>query len=378
MIPVNEPLLCERDAELVADCVRSGWISSAGKYLDAFESGWSSRCGMRHGVAMSSGTAALQVALRCQRLSPGDEVILPTFTIISCAMAILDAGATPVLVDADAATWCMDVDRIEERITPKTRGILAVHIYGHPVDFDPLRELARRRGLWIVEDAAEAHGARYLSERRTPAASWKPCGGLGDVSIFSFYANKLVTTGEGGMLLTDDDDVAERARSLRNLCFLPKQRFVHTELGYNFRMTNLQAALGVAQLERFDAIVTRKREIGRRYLEALRDIEDLELPVERDWARQVYWMFGVVLGDGVPFDAAEVARRLGRAGVETRPFFVGMHEQPVLRQRGLFEGESYPVSARLTRRGLYLPSGVALSDSAIDEVVACVRSAVVR
>jgi len=378
VIPVNEPLLGDREAELVVECVRSGWVSSAGKYLDLFEAGWAGRCGMPHGVAVSSGTAALQVALKCFDLKPGDEVILPTFTIISCALAVVEAGATPVLVDSDPDTWCMDVDQIASKITRKTRGILAVHMYGHPVDWDPLRMLADRHDLWIVEDAAEGHGARYRSRRGSGGDDWTPCGGLGDVSIFSFYANKLITTGEGGMLLTKEDRIAARARSLRNLCFQPAKRFVHSELGYNFRMTNLQAALGVAQLERFDSIVERKREIGRRYLELLGDVESIQLPVEKEWARQVYWMFGLVVRDDLRMDADELAQRLARDGVETRPFFVGMHEQPVFRSRGMFSGERFPVAERIARRGLYLPSGLALSNEDLERAARAVREAVAR
>jgi perosamine synthetase len=235
VIPVNEPALGERELEYVTDCVRSGWVSSAGGYIERFEREWAAYCGRRHGVAVANGTVALQLAVALLDLRPGDEVIMPTFTIISCVLPVVLAGAVPALVNSDPETWTMDVAQVERRITPRTRAIMAVHIYGHPTDMDPLLALAGRYGLAIVEDAAEAHGARYRGRR---------CGSFGTVSCFSFYANKLVTTGEGGMLLVDDDDLAERARKLRNLGFEPPRRFVHRELGFNFRLTNLQAGGG--------------------------------------------------------------------------------------------------------------------------------------
>jgi len=373
MIPVNEPLLAARELEYVTECVRTGWISSAGRFIEEFERRWADYCGMKHGVAVSNGTTALQVAVRCLDLQPGDEVILPTFTIISCALAIVETGARPVLVDCDPRTWCMDVTQAAERITPRTRAIMPVHIYGHPVDMDPLLALAERHGLAIIEDAAEAHGAEYLAGRHGPHAAWRRCGGLGRLSTFSFYANKLITTGEGGMVLADDDRYAERARGLRNLCFRPERRFYHTEMGYNYRLTNLQAALGVAQIERMDQIVARKRWLGQAYTERLAGLPGLQLPVEESWARQVYWMYGLVLDESAGMDATEFGRRLRGLGVETRPFFLGMHEQPVFLARGLFQSECYPVAERIGRQGLYLPSGLAVTEAQLEQVCAAVR-----
>jgi perosamine synthetase len=260
----------------------------------------------------------------------------------------------------------MDVDQIAARITPRTRALMPVHIYGHPVDMDPLLDLARRHELQVIEDAAEAHGAEYRGRR---------AGSFGTSSCFSFYANKLVTTGEGGMLLVDDDALAERARSLRNLGFQPNRRFFHTELGFNFRLTNLQAALGLAQIARMDDIVGRKRRIGQAYTERLSEMPGLELQVQQPWARSVYWMYGVVLREETSLDAEEFAGRLKARGIETRPFFLGMHEQPVLRDRGLFEKESYPVAERIARQGLYLPSGLGLEEAQIDLVCQAVREA---
>ena len=280
MIPVNEPQLGERELEYISECVRTGWVSSGGRFIHEFEEGWAAYCGRRYGIAVSNGTAALQLAVACLGLKPGDEVILPTFTIISCALAVIYNGGVPVVVDSEPRTWCLDAHQVEEKITSRTRAIMPAHIYGHPVDMDPLLDLAERYGLAIIEDAAEAHGAEYLCQRDTPDPVWRRCGSFGTMSCFSFYANKLITTGEGGMVLTDDPQLAEKARSMRNLCFQSDRRFYHEALGYNFRLTNLQAALGLAQLERMDQIVAHKRWIGHEYTRHLRDITNLELPVE--------------------------------------------------------------------------------------------------
>src|SRR5438270_6521115 len=276
------------------------------------------------------------------------------------------ADARPVLVDCDPQTWTMDVTQVESRITPRTRAIMAVHIYGHPVDMDPVLEIAERHNLQVVEDAAEAHGAEYRGRR---------IGSFGTASCFSFYANKLVTTGQAGMLLVDDDELAERARRLRNLGFQPGRRFVHAELGFNFRLTNLQAALGVAQVERIDSIVERKRAIGQAYTDRLSEVNGLDLQVQQPGSRSVYWMYGLLIREATGLDAAGLAQRLKERGIETRPFFLGMHEQPVMRERGLFVGESYPVTERLARQGLYLPSGLALEDSQIARICETVREA---
>jgi perosamine synthetase len=372
-IPVNEPLLTERDLAYVTECVQTGWISSAGRFIDEFEAKWAAYCERRYGIAVSNGTTALQLAVACLNLEAGDEVIMPSFTIISCAMAVVSNGGVPVLVDSDPRTWCMDVAQLERRITPRTRAIMPVHMYGHPVDMDPLLELADRHGLAVIEDAAEAHGAEYLAGRHTDRPHWRRCGSFGAASCFSFYANKLITTGEGGMIVTDRLDVAEKARSLRNLCFQPARRFHHTELGFNFRLTNLQAALGVSQLERMADIVARKRWIGAEYQRRLSDIPCLQLPAEEAWARSVYWMYGIVIADEISMDAGALAQALQVRGVETRPFFLGMHEQPVFHERQLFRTEQYPVAERLARRGLYLPSGLTLTTTQLDHVSAALH-----
>jgi len=364
MIPVNEPLIGGREMDYVADCLRTGWLSSEGEYVQAFEERWAEYCGMPYGVAVSSGTTALQVAAGCLGLEPGDEVILPAFTIISCVIAVIEAGGVPVLVDSDPRTWCLDVAQIEARITPRSRAIMPVHMYGHPADMDPILELAAEHKLLVIEDAAEAHGAEYKGRR---------AGGIGDLSCFSFYANKIITTGEGGMVLARSPEHAKRLRSLRDLAFRAERRFYHTEIGHNYRLSNVQAAIGLAQVERIDEHVARKRGMGQCYTERLRGLPRIALPVEEPWARNVYWMYGVVLDDDVPYDAVEFARRLRAEGVDTRPFFLGMHEQPVLQARGLFQGERYPVAERIARRGLYLPSGLTITEDQIDTVCATVE-----
>jgi len=373
MIPVSEPLLSGRESEYVAACLKTGWISSSGTFIEQFEQQWSRFCGRKYGISVCNGTVALQAAVAALGLAEGDEVIMPTFTIISCASAILYCGGTPVLVDVDPRTWTMDVARVEDKITSRTKAIMVVHIYGHPTDMDPIVALAERHGLTIIEDAAEAHGAEYLSGRKSAASAWRRCGSFGLASCFSFYANKLITTGEGGMVLTDDAALAERLRSLRNLYLQPARRFAHEELGFNFRFTNMQAAIGVAQLERVDQIVEKKRWIGREYTKRLEGIPVLQLPVEESWARSVYWMYGVVLSEKTGMDAAGFAKALADRGIETRPFFLGMHEQPVFKRRGLFHGEKYPVAERLAQQGLYLPSGLALTEEQLTTVVHAVR-----
>ncbi len=364
MIPVNEPKLGLKESEYVLDCLNSGWISSAGKYIENFEKNWAEYCSMPYGIAVCNGTVALEGAIACLDLKPGDEVIMPSFTIISCALAVVEAGAIPVLVDSDPETWCMDVSQVEAKITKRTRAVMPVHIYGHPVDMDPLIALAKKYALVIVEDAAEAHGAEYKGRK---------CGGFGEISCFSFYANKIITTGEGGMVLTRDPKLAEKLRAIRNLCFVPSRRFYHTELGHNYRLTNIQAAIGLAQLEQIDEHLQHKQWMAKAYKQRLGETAQLQLPVEKPWAKNVYWMYGMILNENTGMDASEFGIRMKNSGVETRPFFLGMHEQPVLKQRGLFQGESYPVAERIARQGFYLPSGLTLTESQVDQVCDAVK-----
>ncbi len=366
MIPVNEPLLNGNEKKYLAQCIDTGWISAEGPFVKQLEAQFSARVNRAHGIAVCNGSVALDVAIAALGIGQGDEVILPTFTIISCASAIVRAGATPVVVDSDPITWNMDPQAIEAKITPRTKAIMAVHIYGLPVEMDDIINLAKKYGLYVIEDAAEMHGQTYRG---------KLCGSFGDISTFSFYPNKHVTTGEGGILVTDNPQLAEKCRSLRNLCFQPQKRFVHEELGWNFRMSNLQAALGVAQLERLDEFVNRKREIGRLYTALLGDIPSIQLPLAKtDYAENIYWVFGIVLKAEIPVDAAVVMKQLAEHKIGTRPFFWGMHEQPVFRKMGLFEGMACPVAENLARRGFYLPSGLALTTEQITTVAKTLRN----
>lgn len=352
MIPVAEPCLNEQDIENAIACLKSGWISSAGDNIPAFETRWAEYCQKRHGIAVFNGTVALEMAIKLLDLAPGDEVIMPSFTIISCAQAVTKNGGVPVLVDQEEIFWQMDVQQIESKITEKTRAIMVVHIYGHPVDMDPILELCRRYDLKLIEDAAETHGALYKG---------RPCGSFGDISTFSFFANKLITTGEGGMVLVNCDELAAKARSLRNLCFQPR-RFFHEEIGDNFRMTNLQAAIGLNQVERIETIVRRKREIAANYQELLGALPGIRLQQDAPYARNVYWIFGILLDQQYGDDCLWLTEYLKEQGIETRPFFLGMHEQPVLKRMGLFSGETYPVAEMLARRGFYIPSGLTIGD----------------
>lgn len=358
-IPVNEPILHGNEKRYLNECIDSGWISSEGPFVARFEREFAATAAREHGVAVANGTAALDVAVRALRLGPGDEVIMPSFTIISCCQAIVQSGATPVLVDSDPVSWNMDIGQVAAKITPRTRAIMAVHIYGLATPMAPLLDLAQRHGLKIIEDAAQAIG--LIHEGR-------PCGSFGDVSIVSFYPNKHITTGEGGMVLTDDPGLADRCRALANLCFQPGQRFVHEELGWNYRMTNLQAAVGCAQLEQLSSHLRRKREIGRLYDTLLADCPvQLPLPAAHG-TDNLYWVYGLVLPDELPLTAPEVMQRLAERGIGSRPFFWPMHQQPVFQRMGLFPDHRLPVCERLARRGFYLPSGLALTDAQIHTV----------
>lgn len=350
-IPVNTPLLQGNEKKYLVECIETGWISSEGPFVAKFEQGFASYIGKEYGVAVSNGSGALDIAVAALGIGTGDEVIMPTFTIISPALSVVRAGGTPVLVDSDPYTWNMDVGSIEEKITPKTKAILVVHIYGLPVDMDPILELCQKYQLKLIEDAAEVHGLEYKG---------KKCGTFGDISTFSFYPNKHITTGEGGMCLTDDPELAERCKRLRNLAFHPElPRFVHEELGWNYRMTNMQAALGLAQLENIDLHINKKREIGNLYQEGLKDLDSFQKPLsETPYAKNLYWVFGLVAKDEAT--KKKVVEHLHKTKIGTRPFFWCMHEQPVFNRMGLFRNETYPNAEQLARNGFYLPSGLGI------------------
>ena len=360
-IPVNEPLLNGNEKKYLCECIDTGWISSEGPFVKEFEQKMSETVGRKFGIAVSNGTAALEIAAQALGITEGDEVIMPTFTIISCAMAITKLGAIPVLVDSDLHTWNMNVDEIEAKITEKTKAIMIVHLYGLPVEVDKVLELAQKYNLKVIEDAAEMHGQTY---------NGRPCGSFGDISTFSFYPNKHITTGEGGMVVTDDEELSDRCRSLRNLCFRKDIRYVHDEISDNYRFTNLQAAVGLAQLERLDEFIERKREMGRYYTERLRDVKGLILPIEKtDYADNIYWVYGLVLDKNIQTDNREVQKLLAAEGIGTRTFFWCMHEQPVYREIGLFEKEMYSNAEYLARKGFYIPSGLALTKEQMNKVV---------
>ncbi len=363
-IPVNEPLLNGNEKKYLCECIDTGWISSEGPFVRRFEEEMAAYVGRRYAVAVCNGTAALEAAVQALDLEKGSEVILPAFTIISCAQAITKAGLVPVVVDCEPDTFNMDPDQIEARITDKTRAIMAVHIYGLPVQMDRILALAEKYGLKVIEDAAEMHGQTYRGRQ---------CGSFGDLSTFSFYPNKHITSGEGGMILTDDEALAERCRGARNL-FFSARRYVHEEIGSNFRMTNLQAAVGVAQLERIDEHIRRKREIGRRYNELFQGLRDVALPVpETDYADNIYWVYGMVIGDSYDFDASGAMARLRDMGIGTRPFFYPIHKQPVYEKQGMFQGVSCPAAERLAERGFYIPSGLGMTDGQLETVARAVK-----
>ncbi len=363
---VSQPLLNGREKELLLDCIESGWISSDGPYVEKFENNFSNFIGTKYAVAVSNGTAALEAAVFGIEINPGDEVIMPSFTIISCAIAVLKFGAIPVFVDIEPLTWNIDVTQIESRITSKTKAIIAVHMYGHPCDMEPIMNLAAKHKLRVIEDSSQVHGATYKSIN---------CGAIGHVSTFSFYANKIITTGEGGMVLTSDQTIADRAKSYRNLCFRGERRFFHTDLGNNLRMTNMQAAIGVAQLERLSEFVEAKREIGFYYLESLSKIDCIKTQVELPFAKMVFWMYCIEIDNRSGISADFMMSELKNNGIATRPFFIGMHEQPIIQSYGINpKPNAFQNTERASRQGLYLPSSVTLNKSEIDIVVECVSS----
>jgi perosamine synthetase len=363
MIPVNTPLLDGNEKKYLIQCIDSGWISSEGPFVKKFEDDFASYCEQPHGIAVANGSVAIDVAIRALKdvyhFADGDEIIMPSFTIISCAQSVVYQGLRPVFVDADPITWNIDVSKIEAAITPKTRAIMAVHIYGLPSDMKPIVALAKKHNLKIIEDAAQAHGQQY---------DGKKCGSFGDVATFSFYPNKHVTTGEGGMVLASNDTLAEKCRNLRNLCF-GKERFVHEELGWNFRMCNLQAAVGLAQLERLDEFTAKKQKMGAFYQESLKGIP-AQLPLaQTSYAKNHYWVFGIVLNSDVKFNASEAMKKLSASGIGTRPFFYPMHQQPALKKLGLVDNIARPISENLYQRGFYIPSGLGLTESEMEIVV---------
>ncbi len=352
-IPVNLPLLDGNEKKYLNECIDTGWISSEGPFVKKFEENFSNFLGRKYGIAVSSGTAALDIAVKSLKIGEGDEVLVPCFTIISCVSAIIRAGAKPVLLDSDFLTWNIDISQIEKKITKKTKAIMVVHTYGLPVEMNKILQLSKKYKLKIIEDAAEMHGQTY---------NGKLCGSFGDISIFSFYPNKHITTGEGGMILTNNSSISKRCRSLRNLAFQEKKRFIHNELGWNYRMTNIQAALGLAQLEQINKFILKKRLIGDTYNKLLKHNKYLQLPLANtEYAENIYWVYGLVLKSNFKYSINKVRNLLSSKGIGTRTFFWPMHKQPVFQKMGLFKNESYPVAEKLSKKGIYVPSGLGIT-----------------
>jgi perosamine synthetase len=358
-IPIAEPLLGDKELAYVITCVKSGWISSLGEYVRVFERHFAEYCGVRYGVATFNGTVALHLLAATLNLGPGDEVIMPSLTYVATANAIAYTGAKPIFVDSERDTWNIDPDAVAGAITPQTKAIIAVHLYGHPANLEPLRAIADAHNLLLLEDAAEAHGAQYKGQR---------VGGLSDAAIFSFYGNKIITTGEGGILVTDNEEWAKRAFFLENQGRYSDNPYWHPEIGFNYRMTNVQAAIGLAQLERIDDMLAIRRRNAAHYNQRLAETPGLTLPPQMAWAENVYWMYSVIIEDEFGLTRDEVQARLREAGIETRPFFYPLHTLPMYNT-----GQSLPIAEDLGRRGLNLPSGATLTAEQIDFVCDTLR-----
>ena len=370
-IEVFQPVVGDTESAAVVDALSRGAISGRleGDYLGEFETLVSHQCGASYGVTTSTGTAALALAVAGLGIGPGDEVLVPAVTNIASAFAVVYAGATPVFLESEPVTGNIDPDLIRRQITPRTRAIMPVHLYGHPVDMDPVMAIAAEHGLSVIEDNAEAQGALYRD---------RPTGGIGHVGCLSFFVNKTVTTGEGGMVVTSDKALADRIRHIKNLAYSGPNKFHHEVVAYNYPLTNLQAAIGVAQMKRFDEVVQAKRALAARYRERLVSIPGLQLPAEQPWARSSYWMSTIVLGDDLP-ERDVVRSRLTEDGIGTRTFFHPMHQQPVFLKMGVSStSDRLPVAERLGQRGLYLPSTITLTDADLDRICASVRRAVAR
>lgn len=342
-IPVAHPLLNGNERQYVLDCIDSSWVSSVGKYIGLFETSFAQYCSTRYAVACNNGTSALHLALLALGVEEGDEVLVPTLTFISTANAVRYCGATPVFVDSDERTMNISPRLIEASITNRTKGIIPVHLYGHPADMDPIVELARSRNLFVLEDAAEAHGALYKGRQ---------VGALGDAATFSFFGNKIITTGEGGMVTTNDENLQQSMRMMRGQGMDPERRYWFPITGYNYRMTNIQAAIGLGQLEKIDEHLEARRVISGWYQDALSIMTDrIVLPVVEPWARHAFWSYPIVLKDSLEILSSDLMSALAADGIETRPVFIPLHTMPPYYR----EGQSHPIAEKLARNGLSLP-----------------------
>lgn len=365
-IPVNEPWLTDLELEYATDAIKSGFISGlGGNYLKKFEEKLAEFTGKKYAVACSSGMTALHLAVRAAGIKKNDEVITNTFTNISSLLGIVYSGGKPVLVDSRKDTWCIDESAIESKITSRTKAIMPVHIYGHPCEMDKIVDMAKGHDLIIIEDVAEAQGATFKNKMLP----------IGDIGCFSFLSNKVMTTGEGGAVVTDSEKIAEKVRSLRSLAFgnTPETRYLHTDLGFNYRITNIQCAIGCAQLERIDEIIKKKRQVAAWYNEQLKKVKDIILPVEKEWAKNVYWQYGIVLKKEFEMNRSKFMDALKEKGVDTRAFFVPMHKQPAFHDLGLFKNAKLPVSERLGEYGLYFPSSATLTKEDIVRICNAIK-----
>lgn len=363
MIPIAEPLLGKKELKNVMEAVKSGWISSKGKFITEFEEKFAQYCGVKHSIAVSNGTVALHLALVALDIGIGDEVIVPTLTFIATANAVKYTGATPVFVDSDPNYWGIDPEKIEKAITVKTKAIIPVHLYGHPCDMDPIMDIAKKYNLFVIEDAAEAHGAEYKG---------KKVGSFGDINCFSFYGNKIITTGEGGMCLTNDEKLAQKMRILKDHGMNLNKKYWYDVIGFNYRMTNMQAAIGVAQLKKLDKFIKNKREIANWYSSGLKEIEGkkfIKLPVEMPWAKNVYWMYSVLIKNGFKMDRDKLMEKLKEKDIETRPFFYPIHIMP-LYSKG---GKKFLVAEEISKKGLNLPSSVKLSAKEVKSICQVIK-----
>jgi perosamine synthetase len=356
-IPVSAPAFHGKEREYLLDSFDSTWISSNGPYLQKFEEAFASFCHARHAISCSNGTVALHLSLLGAGVGPGDEVIVPDITFIATGNAAVYCGAKPVFADVDPATWNLDPEAVKKAIGPRTKAIIAVHLYGHPADLEPLSAIAREHGLALIEDAAEAHGAEYKGRR---------VGAIGDIGTFSFYGNKIVTTGEGGMVVTNNDDLAVKIFQMKGQGQDFKKRYWFPILGYNYRLTNMQAAIGLAQLECIDWHLGERRRVANSYLRLLKDCPFITLPVEKPWAKHAYWMFGVMLNRNARCHRDTVMKRLEEMGIETRPFFYPLHTQPVYKD--LKSKNDCPVADLVASSGLCLPTWAGLGEEQIAEV----------
>lgn len=389
MIPVNEPLMAKNALKYVSECIETGWISSAGSYIKKFEEKFAEYLSMKYAISTTSGTTALHLALASLDIGQDDEVIIPALTMIAVPYAVLYTGALPALIDVDPEIFNIAPEKTADFIEKKckydphskqlidkssnrvVKAIMPVHLYGHPCPMDEIMDIAKKYDLYVVEDAAEAHGALYSSKENSEISL--KAGSIGDVGCFSFYANKIITTGEGGMVVTDSEKIAEKARRLKDLAHSPEKRFYHTELAFNYRMTNMQAAVGVAQMEEIDRFIEIKREMARKYRELLGNMEGLTLPVEKEWAQSVYWMYSVLVEKNFGISRDEFMQKLREEGIDTRTFFIPVNEQPLFQDNKIYRASSFPVARELSEKGLYLPSGLALTEEQIIQVCNAIK-----